>query len=87
MTTGRAILNYLCQEYDGDYNDVLNAIKAREDLDADDANKLLGDIEKDYKVITLIDEDYPDFFKGLKEPPFVIYVNRKTLTISFRKIN
>lgn len=68
----RNILLVLAIKYNNAYEKIMQAIHARERLDEDDLEKL-----KKIKgeTITIVDEDYPEFFKMQKNPPIVLFLD------------
>ena len=58
-----AILWYAIQ-YDGDWKKIGNAIKAHENYSI---------IHYPYAYITIMDDAYPDAFKRLRYPPWIIF--------------
>ena len=70
----RNILLVLAIKYNNDYEKIMQAIHARERLNEDDIEKL-----KKIKgeTITIVDEDYPEFFKMQKNPPIVLFLDAR----------
>lgn len=70
----RKILLTLAIKYNNDYEKIMQAIHARESLNYDE-------IEKVKKIkgetITIVDEDYPEFFKMQKNPPIVLFLDAR----------
>lgn len=68
----RNILLSLAIKYNNDYEKIMQAIHAKERLDESDFKKL-----KMIKgeTITIVDEDYPEFFKIQKNPPIVLFLD------------
>ena len=58
-----AILWYAIQ-YDGDWKKIGNAIKAHENYSI---------ITYPYAYFTIVDDEYPDAFKKLRYPPWIIF--------------
>ena len=50
----------------------MGAIEAKEEVDKRKAIKLVDEQSKDYDYTTVIDSDYPDEYKKMEKPPFVI---------------
>jgi DNA processing protein len=69
--TGKEVLVYLSTKYEGDWTKVKNAIRAREPLPFD-AQKTPFEAPK-CGVLTIIDDIYPNDFKNLQQPPFILY--------------
>lgn len=67
----RDILIYFSIIYDGDFDLIYQAIKNKEQVDERTCEKTNKELK--YKTITIIDNDYPIYFKVLSKPPFVIY--------------
>jgi DNA protecting protein DprA len=71
MLTGRDILLYLTNKYKANWDDIMEAIRKKEDLDSN----LVETTRKETKsmFITLVDDDYPDALKKIGKPPFVLF--------------
>ena len=65
--TGRELLIYLAIKFKGDYRSILNFIKERKNID----EEVLPPIKS--KVLTMLDEDYPEEFKHYPYPPIVLF--------------
>lgn len=58
-------------KYDGNFNDILDAIKNHEDIDY---NAMVSYKKKlRYKYTTLIKDNYPEFLKDTNGPPIVLF--------------
>ena len=68
----REILLYFSFKYEGDFDKVCSAIAKKEPVDEQKLKEYVESLNYDY--ITLLDDDYPSFFKCLAKPPFVIYL-------------
>ena len=68
---GRDILVYLSFKYQGQFEKILAAVKAKEEIKEEDINNTLKKINANY--ITILDSDYPVSLKQMYMPPFVIY--------------
>lgn len=72
------ILVYFALRYQGDFYKILNALKCHEEVDVLEKAHLFQSLHAHY--ITIIDDDYPDAFKHIDLPPFVLfYYGRKEL--------
>ncbi len=67
----RDILIYFSIKYGGDFDLIFKAIKNKEKVDETICKKVNEELK--YKTITIIDSDYPMYFKVLNKPPFVLY--------------
>lgn len=68
----RDILIYFSLKYDGDYEKILNAIKARERIN-DQAYEAQVSEGEEFNAITIVDSDYPHAFKCIPNPPLVVF--------------
>jgi len=66
------ILIYLYEKYNGNWDAIYQAISVKERVDSDKAVRLVDSKMKDFDYTTLIDEDYPEEYKRMNKPPFVI---------------
>jgi DNA processing protein len=73
MIKGRDILIYLSVKYKGDWTKIYEAIKSKELVDNLNIAKA---VEENTNAITIIDENYPEVFKKIYKPPFVVYYNK-----------
>lgn len=76
----RDILLYFAVKYSGCWERIYQAFAEREVTKIDDINKVKSENPDNW--ITLIDENYPEEFKYVIKPPFVIFLkgNKKLLT-------
>ncbi|MGP1414227.1 MAG: DNA-processing protein DprA [Bacillales bacterium] len=65
------IVLYFSLKYQGDWEKIFTAIKNKEAIDDDSFNKLVSSNKDNY--ITIIDDNYPNCFKNINKPPFVLY--------------
>lgn len=72
--TMRDILVYFAKKYKDDWDEIMNALATKEKVSTLDLEEVLGEL-KDIKVITIIDEDYPQQYKSVHKPPFVIWIS------------
>ena len=68
---GKDILVFLSIKYQGDWNSIYQAIKNKELVDETQVQEAISKI--DDKIVTIIDEDYPEMLKKIYKPPFVVY--------------
>lgn len=73
MKKARDILIYFSYKYNGDYNEILKALKKKEKIDDELYEQFKEKWEKK-NVITIIDENYPETFKTINFPPIVLYL-------------
>lgn len=71
MIKGRMIVIYLAVKYQGDWEKILQAIKQREDIDYEKAEKVVRELP--FQAITILDPEYPDSLKNIYRPPFVLF--------------
>jgi DNA processing protein len=83
MLKGRDIIVYLAIKYQGDWNAIYQAIKNKEMVDEPTVNETLA--KEQAKVVTIIDEDYPERLKRIYKPPFVLFYYGKLDTLQYRK--
>lgn len=69
----REVLLYFAGKYEGDYYAIINALRKKEPIDDDLFLKYKEDWEE-VETITIIDDDYPAFFKTINNPPIVLYL-------------
>ncbi|MCH4202370.1 MAG: DNA-processing protein DprA [Bacilli bacterium] len=67
----RKLLAFLAIKYDGEYNRMVQAIKDKEHINEEELNRLLATNTASY--ITIIDKDYPEFFRNINRPPLVLF--------------
>lgn len=71
MIQGRDLLLYLSYKYSGDWERIFEAIKKREAVDMELLQECKNLIKCNF--ITIIDENYPQCYKQIFQPPFVLY--------------
>lgn len=67
----RKILLYLSLKYQGNYLKIYQAIQNKEKVDVSFLNHIEQEIHANY--LTILDADYPECFKHISCPPFVLY--------------
>ena len=68
------VLIYFAIKYKGDWDKIYKALTDREQIKNSEILQLEEKIQKSqYKIITLIDDEYPKKFKDCYKPPFVIW--------------
>lgn len=68
----REILCVLSYKKEGKYDQIYEALVKKEKIDDKEVENILSLISTDY--MTILDSDYPDFFKKcIQKPPFVLY--------------
>ncbi len=78
----RDLLIHLSLKYDGDWHSIYHAIKTREKFDVKDveasakyAEEELAILAKtNYAIVTVTDEEYPEWLKSSMPAPFVLYL-------------
>lgn len=68
---GRDVLVYLSLKYRGDWKRVMEAIRQRESISAQEAEAMIQKVHCPY--VTLVDSFYPESLKHSFEPPLVLY--------------
>lgn len=78
----RKLLIYLSLKYDGDWRSIYHAIETREKVDpkavedasnyAEEQFKLLA--ETNCSIVTVVDDEYPQWLKDNMPSPFVAYL-------------
>ena len=68
----REILLYLTLKYGNDWDKIYQAIRSREDIDYEDAEKVVNECPNEY--ITILDKEYPEILKHTYKPPFVLLI-------------
>ena len=82
MITARTKLIAMSIKYDGNWNKIYNAITRREDVESVYVEKA-----ENLKcgTLTLVDSDYPEQLRHLKDPPIVLYYyGDKSLLFNYR---
>lgn len=67
----RQVLIYLAIIYKGDWNKIYDVILAKEHLDEKEIKRVIKNPKS--KVVTCLDDDYPQQLKALNKPPFVLF--------------
>lgn len=67
----RDILIYFALKYKGDFDAIYNAIRRKEKIEEKELKKALEELN--CQTMTLLDKDYPVYFKALNKPPFVLF--------------
>ena len=71
MLTGRDILLYLAYKTKSNWDEMYECIKNKTAIEEKEVLKIKESLNNEY--ITLIDEDFPCFFKKMSKPPFVLF--------------
>lgn len=69
--SGRDLLIYLSVKYQGNFDKIYHAITTHECASDEDIKKAVDSVKA--KVLTIIDENYPDSLKRMCTPPLVLY--------------
>lgn len=80
---GRDIIVYLAIKYQGNWNAIYDAIKRKELVDEPTVHETLA--KQEFKVVTIIDEDYPERLKKMYKPPFVLFYDGNIQALQYRK--
>ena len=67
----REILLYYAIKYVGDWNKIYEVIHDKEEIDLDEAQKVISSNKNNY--ITILDEDYPESLKRGYKAPFILF--------------
>lgn len=70
----RDILIYLAVKNRGDFTSIMDALKKKEPVDAEEVEKVAA---KYPNVITMVDEDYPEQLRQAMQPPVALFLNGK----------
>jgi DNA processing protein len=87
MLKGRDIIVYLAIKYNGDWNKIYEAIKAKELVDEPTVVSTIAEAVNKYKILTIIDNDYPESMKKIYKPPFVLFMDKEPRNTLDRKSN
>ena len=71
MLEGRNLLLYLSIKYEGDWDKIYFAIKAKEKISKEEVEEAVSTNKTPF--ITIIDDEYPDALKNIYKPPFVLF--------------
>ena len=81
------IIIYFAIKYKGYFHDIYNAIKKKEFIPIDELHKLKEKIEKEeIKVITILDDEYPEELKLISNPPFTLFYEGNINLLKEKKI-
>ena len=83
MLKGRDIIVYLAIKYQGDWNKIYDAIKRKELVDEPSVHETLA--KQNSKILTIIDEEYPERLKKIYKPPFVLFYYGNLDKLEYRK--
>ncbi len=67
------VLIAFSQKYEGNFYDMLNALKSKERLTEKEINRYLSQVEE--RNVTIISKHYPQALKKISNPPIVMYYN------------
>lgn len=87
MLKGRDIIVYLAVKYNGDWNKIYQAIKDKEIVDESTVASTTIEANNKYKILAIIDNDYPDSLKKIYKPPFVLFMDKTPKHTLGRKSN
>ncbi len=71
MIKGRDLLIYYAVKFEGDWNEIYNAMKVRLKPDPEELEAVLKSVKAN--TLTVLDEDYPKRFEFMTCPPFVLF--------------
>src|SRR5690554_5990071 len=73
----RDILLYFATKYEGDYHQIISALRNKEKVDEEAYDQYKNEWDK-VETLTIIDNDYPDIFKTINNPPIVLFMRGDT---------
>ena len=79
----RDIIIFLCCKYKGQWKDVLDALRAREDINPSEVERVVKGLR--CNVVTIMDEDYPEILRHVIQPPFALFYRGDLRLISNHK--
>lgn len=68
---GRDLLIYLSIKYQGVWNDIYSAISRKESVNSFDVEEEISRLKS--QTLTILDDNYPESFKAIFHPPFVLF--------------
>ncbi len=68
---GRELLIYLSIKYQGVWSDIYSAISRKESVNSIDVEEEISRLK--CKTLTILDDNYPESFKAIYHPPFVLF--------------
>ncbi len=83
LIKGRDIIIHLAIKYQGDWNRIYEAIKAKEPASVAEVNQSLETLTSE--TLTIIDEDYPENLKRIYKPPFVLFYHGDKSLLDYQK--
>lgn len=69
--TARNILIYIAIKYQSDYDKMLDHITKHKDCNHDEVEKTVASLK--CNVLTILDDEYPDYLKKIVRPPLVLF--------------
>ena len=82
MANARDVLIALYVKYGESWHKMMKAIQEKEDIDVE---KMLNGVDTS-KLVTILDEDYPQELKSTVRPPFVVDKDRVMLILRIRQL-
>lgn len=67
----RDVIIYLDYFYQGEWSDIFKHLEDKTPVDMEEVKKVVSEIDTE-NIITIIDSDYPDKYKVMDKPPFVV---------------
>lgn len=71
MFKAREVLLYFSLKFVGDYDKMIEAIRNKVKIDEEDYDNVIHNFVGDF--VTIVDQDYPEAFKKIYQPPLVFY--------------
>lgn len=84
MTDAKMLLTYLAIKYEGDWSQILKVVNRKELFPESELEKEVSKLK--CKVLTILDDNYPECLKHCYKPPFVLfYYGDISLLSDYRK--
>ncbi|MFA5235908.1 MAG: DNA-processing protein DprA [Bacilli bacterium] len=83
MIKGRDIIIHLAIKYEGDWNRIYEAIKAKEPATVAEVGASMEQLKSE--TLTIIDDDYPENLKRIYKPPFVLFYHGDKSLLTYGK--
>lgn len=80
----REVLLYFALKYNGEFTDILNALKCKEKVNEELKEELFRKLKCNF--ITILDEEYPKELKEVPAPPFVIFYYGNIDLLQMKKV-
>lgn len=77
----RDILLYFATKYEGDYHQIISALRNKEKIEEEAYLHYQKEWEE-VETLTIIDHDYPEIFKTINNPPIVLFMKGDTTLLN-----